>query len=144
MKIFSTKSRFLLFFFAFLVFGCSPIMASFDQASYSQVTSLKVDVLALMDKGTNDYSSEAADITAVQTEMNKAIEYDAHRPKNNITNEMWHLMSDTSGHLWGGFLKQWKKERTLGKAYIADKKVQIDSSFNKIANLEIHKMHSSD
>jgi hypothetical protein len=115
-------------------------MATFDQASYAQVTSLKVDALALMDKSTEDYSSHINDVAAIQLELSKAIEYDKHRPNNLITNEMWNLLNDPNGHLLGGFLVKWKKDGKESAAYVADKKQQIGESIDQIAELEIKKL----
>jgi hypothetical protein len=120
--------------------GCKPLMSTFDQASYSQVISLKVDALALMDKSSDDYSSHLADINALQLELDKAIEYDKHRPNNLITNEQWVLLSNPEGHLLGGFLLKWKKDGKESSAYVTDKKKQIGDSFDQIAELEIKKL----
>jgi len=125
------------------IVGCSPLMATFDQASYSQVTSLKVDALALMDKSVEDYSSRTADVAALQLELNKAIEYDKHRPKNQITNEMWTLMSDSTGHLLGGFLVKWKKDGKESAFYLKEKEKQVGEAFDQIAELEIKKIKSN-
>jgi hypothetical protein len=140
MKAVLRPLKLMLFFLTLLTLSCSPLMATFDQASYSQVTSLKVDALALMDKSTEDYSSHVSDVNALQLELNKAIEYDKHRPNNTITNDMWNLLSDPSGHLLGGFLAKWQKDGKESAAYVTDKKQQISDSFDQIAELEIKKM----
>lgn len=140
MKVVSHPLPFFLAFLMLFVCSCSPLMSNFDQASYAQVTSLKVDALALMDKSTEDYSSHLSDVTALQLELSKAIEYDKHRPNNSITNDMWNLLSDPSGHLLGGFLVKWKKDGKESEAYLTDKKQQISDSFDQIAELEIKKI----
>ena len=129
--------------FSLFIFGCSPIISTFDQVAYSSVTSLKVDALALMDKSTEDYSAHANEVTALQLELDKAIEYDAHRPHNLITNEQWKLLSDPAGHLLGGFLAKWKREGKESPAYVTDKKKQIGESFDQISELEIKKIHTN-
>jgi hypothetical protein len=120
--------------------GCKPLMSTFDQAAYSQVISLKVDALALMDKSGDDYSSHTTDISALQLELDKAVEYDKHRPNNLITNEQWAILSDPNGHLLGGFLAKWKKDGKESTVYVTDKKKQIGDSFDQIAELEIKKL----
>jgi hypothetical protein len=77
--------RTVLIFGILLFSSCKPLMSTFDQASYSQVISLKVDALALIDKSVNDYTSEAQEINSLTLELDKAIEYDKHRPNNSIT-----------------------------------------------------------
>ncbi len=128
---------------ALFVVGCSPIISTFDQVAYSNVTSLKVDALALMDKSTEDYPAHANEVAALQLELDKAIEYDAHRPHNAITNDQWKLLSDPAGHLLGGFLAKWKREGKESPAYVTDKKKQIGESFDQISELEIKKIHTN-
>jgi hypothetical protein len=123
--------------------GCKSLMATFDQAAYSQVTSLNVDAMALMDKSTEDYSQHTADVAALRLELDKAIEYDKHRPNDQVTNAMWNLMSDTTGHLLGGFLVKWKKDGKESHAFVTNIKVVVDSAFSQIAELEIKKIKSS-
>jgi len=130
----------LLLVFAVLAVGCGSLMATFDQTAYSQVTSLNVDAQALIDKSTEDYSKHTADVTALRLALDKAIEYDKHRPNNQITNAMWGLMSDTTGHLLGGFLVKWRKDGKESPAFAANIKVVIDSAFSQIAELEIKKI----
>lgn len=140
MKVLLRPFTLAITLFALLTVGCSPLMSNFDQASYAQVTSLKVDALALMDKSTDDYASHLSDVTALQLELSKAIEYDKHRPSNTITNDMWNVLSDPNGHLLGGFLVKWKKDGKESSAYVTDKKQQISDSFDQIADLEIKKI----
>ncbi|HVT63087.1 MAG TPA: hypothetical protein VHD33_06355, partial [Legionellaceae bacterium] len=85
MKASSNRFTLALLFLTLVAFSCTPLMATFDQASYSQVISLKVDALALMDKSTDDYALHVSDVAALRMELNKAIEYDKHRPNNTIT-----------------------------------------------------------
>jgi hypothetical protein len=129
------------------IFSCSPLIATFDQASYEHVTSLKVDALALMDKCNEDYSLHAADVAAFQLNMDKAIEYDKHRPKDSITTRQWEILNNPNGHLLGAFLVLWKKDKILdtiakkmGTKYFPEKKKQISDAFDQIAELESGKL----
>jgi hypothetical protein len=123
-----------------VIFSCNPIISTFDQAAYSQVTSLKVDALYLMDRSTEDYVTHEAEVTALQLNVSKAIEYDKHRPHNTITNKMWDILNDPDGHLLGGFIAKWKKEGKESQTYVAEKKKQIGESFDQIAELESKKI----
>jgi len=120
--------------------SCKPLMSTFDQASYSQVISLKIDALALMDKASDEYSSHISDVNTLRLELDKAVEYDKHRPNNLITNEQWALLSDNDGHLLSGFLVKWKKDGKESPTYITDKKKQINVAIDQIAELEIKKL----
>jgi hypothetical protein len=123
-----------------IVFSCNPIISTFDQAAYSQVTSLKVDALYLMDKSTEDYATHETEVTALQLKVSKAIEYDKHRSHNTITNKMWDILNDPDGHLFGGFIVKWKKDGKENQTYITEKKKQIGESFDQIAELESKKI----
>jgi uncharacterized protein affecting Mg2+/Co2+ transport len=54
-------SRFSLLFSILLsgggLIGCAPTIAAYDQYSYTQATSIKVDALNVVAKATGDYSS---------------------------------------------------------------------------------------
>lgn len=120
--------------------GCSPIISNFDQFAYRQITSLKVDALSLMDEATSDYANHAAEVKTLQSEMNKAVEYNKHRLHNDITNKMYALLNDPKANLLGGFLVKWQNDGRCSPAYIADKKTQVAFSFDQIAELEIRKI----
>lgn len=142
MKLFAPHSKLVLLLLLFFLFGCGSLMATFDQTSYSQVTSLKVDALALINKSGEPYSSHLTDVSALQLELNKAIEYDKHRPKNEITNEMWTIMSDPKGHLLGGFLTKWKKDKQIDSVEVVNIDTIVARNFDRIAELEIKKLKS--
>jgi len=140
MKKILLSLKLILFIVTLSTFSCSKFMATFDQAAYSQVTALKVDALALMDKSSEDYTLHITDVKAFQLELDKAIEYDKLRPNNDLTNKEWAVLIDPSQGLLGDFLAKWSKDGKLGAAYIADKKKQIGDSIDQIAGLEIKKL----
>ena len=119
--------------------GCDTI-AHFDQAAYTQITSVESDALSLMDKATEDYSIHKQEIDDVSNKIQKAYFYDKNRPKNKITEEMWKLIIDPNGHLYGGFLARWKAEGKLGAAFIDEAKKKMQENFDRIAQLESKKI----
>jgi len=123
-----------------LITACSPLMSNFDQVSYQQVTSLKVDALSVMDEAVTDYTGHTADVKDLQLKVDKAIEYDKHRPHNEITNNMWALLNDPQKNLLGGFLVKWQHDGKCSAVYITEKKKQISFSFDQIAELESKKI----
>lgn len=136
-----------LLVFILFIFSCSPLIATFDQASYQHVTSLKVDALALMDKCNDDYNLHAKEVADFQLDMDKAIEYDKHRPNNGITAKQWEILNAPDGHLLGAFLVLWKKDgvldtiaKKMGTSYFPEKKKQIGLAFDQIAELESGKI----
>lgn len=123
--------------------GCkllAPGISNYDAYSYQQTTSLKVDAMNLMDEATEDYALHSKDIKLLQSNLAKIYEYEKHRPKNEITTKQWEILSDTSGHLLGGFIVKWRKEGKQGRVYIDEKKKQIATAFDQIAELESKKI----
>lgn len=132
--------------FLFLTTGCHRFISPFDQYAYTQTTALKVDVLELIDKSTEPYSSQSAAIENVTTNLMKAVEYEKHRPDNNITVAMWNRMIDSTRQngIIGRYLSSWKKDGTKSKAFINEVKPQISRGFDLIADLESQKIKPSD
>lgn len=141
----SIKSRFhlLLPILATSTFiGCSTI-SKFDQYAYTQTTSLKVDAINIMGQATQPFESHKVDVLNIQTSINKMLEYEKNRPKNEISEKMWTIVSDTTGHLFGGFVKRWQKENTLDAAFIKESQKQVSDSFDDISQLESGKIKPS-
>src|SRR5579885_3246803 len=103
------------------IYGCKPLIATYDDYSYKQLSSVKVDVLNVLDKSSEDYTVHAQEVENVLTETHKAMEYDIHKPKNVVMTKMWLVLnklltdttavieSDPQSHLKGIFAS-WKKE----------------------------------
>ena len=142
MKLPVSNSKFGLLLVPLFLISCGSLMATFDQTSYSQVTSLKVDAIALINKSRESYISHLSDVSALQLELDKAIEYDKHRPKNEVTNEMWALMSNPNGNLLGGFLVKWKKDKQIDSVEVINIDTIVSRNFDRIAELEIKKLKS--
>jgi hypothetical protein len=136
----SVKLKLIGFILLTFITACSPLMSNFDQVSYQQVTSLKVDALSVMDEAVTDYAAHSAEVKDLQLKVDKAIEYDKHRPHNEITNEMWALLNDPQKNLLGGFLVKWQHDGKCSAVYITEKKKQISFSFDQIAELESKKI----
>lgn len=122
--------------------GCATI-SRFDEYAYTQVTSLKVDALSVMDSATTPYPQHATQARQVMTALSKMYEYEQNRPKDKITVQMYRLMNDTSGHLFGGFVKRWEKSKTIDQAFINESKIIIGAAFDQISQLESGKIRPS-
>ncbi|HEY6901959.1 MAG TPA: hypothetical protein VI233_14985 [Puia sp.] len=122
--------------------SCATI-SRFDQYAYTQTTSLKVDALSLMGSAADSFPLHAAEAAQVQTTMNKLVEYEKNRPKNGITEKMWSLMSDSTGHLYAGFMTRWEKEGKLDTAFIRISKDLVGQSFDQISQLESGKIKAA-
>ena len=125
--------------------GCNHYISTFDQYAYAQTTALKIDVLNLIDKSTEPYTVHEAEIAEVTSNMMKAAEYEKHRPKNNITIQMWSKLMDSTAQngIVGRYLASWKKNGTKGEAVITEVKQQVSEGFDLIADLESHKLQSA-
>lgn len=142
------KNRLLLSITLLLIFtGCGSSISLYDQHSYEQITSLKVDVLHMMDHATESIDKHRDEVNAVIKNLEKAREYELHRPKNSITAEMWTIILDPNKQSVGGFIQFWEKKSqasdTFTITYIDNKKKQISEHFDQIAELESKKIKSA-
>jgi hypothetical protein len=124
--------------------GSCKTISVFDQQAYAQAISLKVDALAIMDKATETYASQQAGIDAVNTQIEKAYEYEKHRQKSVITVKMWELLKSPDRNLFGGFLKRWKDKSTLNADFVSEAKTQVAQAFDMIVELESEKVKPTD
>lgn len=122
-----------------VLISCATI-SKFDQYAYTQTTSLKVDALSVMGYANESYALHQQDVLNVKTSLDKMYEYEKNRPKNTITEKMWSLLTDTTGHLYGGFVKRWQKEDKLDTAFIRISKDLVGQSFDQISQLESGKI----
>lgn len=122
-----------------LLTGCATI-SRFDQYAYTQTTSLKVDVLSVMGRATESYPMHQAQAVNVKTSLDKMYEYEKNRPKNAVSQKMWSVLTDSTGHLYGGFIKRWEKEDKLDTAFIRISKELVGQSFDQISQLESGKI----
>jgi hypothetical protein len=131
--------KLLLLLTVLLSASCSTI-SKFDQYAYTQATSIKVDALGLMDSATNDYQQYKESVAGMLNSIDKIYEYEKNRPKNTISEKMWSMMRDSTGHLYGGFIRRWQKEGKLDQVFIQESKKIISKSFDQISQLESGKI----
>ncbi len=129
----------------FLLPGCNHYISPYDQFAYSQTTALKVDVLTLIDESTDTYLSHEDEVNEVVSKMRKAIEYEKHRPKNDITIRMWNKLLDSTAQkgIVGSYLASWKRTGTKSTALINEFKPLAAEGFDLIAELEAQKIQST-
>jgi hypothetical protein len=123
--------------------NCSTI-SRFSQYAYTQTTSLKVDALAIMDLGKDDYSNHQQAVLELQTNLQKIYEYEKNRPKNEISVKLWGKLLNPEGYLLGGFLIRWQREKKLGVTFIIEEKKLVSDAFDIISGLESSKLKSKD
>lgn len=141
MKRYSMRRKFIVpvAALAVLLTACATI-STFDQYAYTQTTSLKVDVLNVMAHATDDYLLHAEEVKNVTTSLNKIVEYEKNRPKNTVTQKMWTILADSTGNLYGGFIKRWQQKGKLDTAFIHASQDIVAQSFDQISQLESGKI----
>lgn len=143
MSVLSLFNRRLLLLVVLLLAGAScATISTFDQYAYTQSTSLKVDALSLMGHANESYANYSTQAASIQTALDKVVEYERNRPKNGITLKMWGILTDSSGNLYGGFIRRWKQEDKLDTAFISAAQQLVGASFDQISQLESGKIHT--
>ena len=140
----------LLVFFMLMVQGCATI-SPFDQFAYVQVTSIKVEVLDLMDKSDEPFGDHEKEVSEVNARLFKAVEYEKHRPKNQVTISMWNKLFkvDSTGKMdessiIPSYWAKWKREGKERAVFIREAKLQVAEGFDLIAELESKKIKPGD
>ena len=90
-KLYMYKKFYWIFLLALLI-NCKPTIALYDQYAYTQATSLKVDMqnLALESESTS-YDAAKPDIDKVNTELQKAYEYNKGRNLNSLSTRQYEI-----------------------------------------------------
>ena len=122
--------------------SCATI-SKFDQYSYTQATSIKVDALNIMNGASDSFALHQPAVAQLRTELSKIYEYEKNKPKNEATAKMWLVLIDSSGASLGGFLTRWQKETKLDTAFINQSKILIGQSFDQISGLESGKIKTA-
>lgn len=132
----------LFFYICFLsiIVSCNSLKtAVYDQYSYQQTISVKVESEALIDKATDSFSSHKAEVNDLILDLKKLVEYEKNKPNNEITYAMLKLMADQDKSLLAGFLKRWEDEQQLSQVFTNEAKVQIMEAFDLIIKYEANK-----
>lgn len=128
---------------ALLVSACQPLISPYDHAAYQNATSLKAQVLALVDRAGGAFQAHEQRVEAVLLELDKAYEYAYGLEANRITARQWEILKDPGRDLVGGFVRTWRAQGTLSQAYITSKKRQLAQAFDYIICLEANKREAA-
>ncbi|MEI6822967.1 MAG: hypothetical protein WCL51_13620 [Bacteroidota bacterium] len=137
-------SRQLSLLIVLVSFAACASISLFDHYAYTQTTSLKVDALNCLELAMQDYTTNEKTVEALQSNLQKAYEYEKHRPQNKITLQLWDKLLDSNGHLLGGCLKRWQTEKKLSAVFVQEEKKIVGEAFDQIAELESKKIKASD
>ena len=119
-----------------MALGSCATISKYDQYAYMETNSIKVDAVNIMADATDDYTAHQAEVTTLQTSIDKMVAYETNRPKNTISEKMWNLLNDPNGNLYGGFMVRWKREGKLDSVFISQSQKLVGQSFDQISQLE--------
>lgn len=140
----SKKAKFIYLTFLLIVSASCSTISTYDQQAYSQTINTKVETINLMSLATSEYATYEKDVKELKLKLLKCKEYAAHRPKNEISTEMWAILIDKEGHLIGGFMSRWEKENTLSPTFVRESQKIVAKAFDQIAELESKKIKAKD
>ena len=123
-----------------LLSSCSAIrMAPFDQYSYQQAISLKVESTELLDQATGPYADHEEEVNELLKEVAKMLEYEKNKEDNNITFRMWEILADEERNLLAGLLLKWKEDGQLNEFFRDEAVGQVQEAFDLIIKFEAKK-----
>lgn len=123
-----------------LLTSCKSLKtAIYDQHSYEQSISLKVDALDLMSKAHQPYVDHENEINNYLKEFKKLKEYEKNKENNEFSYEMLQLIGNPEKNLLGGFFKRWKTKKTIKNFMIKESKGQIEEAFDILIKYESNK-----
>lgn len=134
------RSLFLAATLALFLASCKSLKtAVFDQYSYQQAISIKVESLNLMDKAIENHIEHEAEVQTLQLDLQKMVEYEKNKPDNEVSYAMWQVVADKDRNLLAGFLKRWKEKSQLPKVFIDEAKGQVAEALDLIIKYEANK-----
>jgi hypothetical protein len=132
--------KFIGILLAFACVSCqSTKTAIYDQYSYQQTIAIKIEASNIMDKATTSYASHQVVIEKLFLEIDQLVEYEKNKPDNEITFDMWQVLTDKEKNLLGGFFKRWKEKESLSPVFLKESKKQITDAFDLLIQYEIKK-----
>lgn len=139
-----TLKKWIGFVVILLFTSCQSLQtAVYDQYSYQRTTALKIEAENLMLKANSNYETHKNEVNLFLMEVDKLKEYEKSKPKNEITYEMWKIMTDEEKNLLTGYFKKWEKEESLSPFFIKEASGQIIEAFDLLIEYEIKKDKTS-
>lgn len=129
-------NKIALYIFISLLFTNCISTAIFDQHSFDNTISAKVETLGLMESATEDFSLHSEAVKEHLQELQKVYEYDKRRSDNDITTKMWEVILDENRNSVAGFLDRWKQKGTMNKAFIQEAAIQVEEAFDLLLDFE--------
>ncbi|WP_157588788.1 hypothetical protein [Psychroserpens burtonensis] len=128
-----------------LMLGCQSLKtAVFDQYSYQQAISIKVESLNLMDEATQSYNTYEMEVEALLLELQKMVEYEKNKPNNEVSYAMWNLIANKDKNLLAGFFRRWQEDKQLSEGFTREAKVQVAEALDLIIQYEAKKSRANE
>lgn len=122
--------------------ACAPVSPPFNPAVQSNTATLKADSLAVLDKAGDFYAEHSAEVDALTARIDAAATVAAGTPQNALAARQWDVLRAPDRSLWGGTMKLWQAQNTLGLSFREEKKIQIRRAFDYILCLEANKQQA--
>ena len=134
------KSLYLILISSFAIFSCQSVKtALYDQYSYQQTTSIKVEASNVMDKATTPYSNNKEIVEKLLLDIDKLVEYEKNKPNNEITFAMWKILTDKEKNLLTGFFKRWEEKGSFSPVFLQEAKKQVTGALDLLIQYEVKK-----
>lgn len=111
-------------------------MAPYDAIGMENATSVSTKLPAVMEKATESYSKNEADVKAVTNDLDKAATHAASMKKNKEVAESWRILQND---LVAPFFARWKEKGKLDKNFIKEATAQVNKSLAAIKKSETAK-----
>ena len=140
MKLIKAKFLILTLALQMLMLSCQSLKtAVFDQYSYQQAISLKVESNNLLENATTSYDDYDIEVDELLLDLQKMMEYEKNKPNNEVSYAMWQVMADEDKNLLAGFIKRWDEEEKLSETFSREARQQIMEAFDLIIKYEAQK-----
>lgn len=124
--------------------GCPPLIGPYSPTAYENATSLKAEVVAILDRADTPFAENEASIDAVRLKIEQAYEYVRGVPNNQLSAKQWAILKDPDGDLLGKFFKRWEERGSLSAVLKEEYKKLAAEAFDEIICLEANKKKQSE
>lgn len=135
-----TYMKHILLLCVLMLSACNGIKtAIYDQYSYQQEVTLKVATKSILDQATNPYEDYKNEVSVLLLEMEKMEEYEKNKPHNELSYQMWQLMTDTEKNNVAGLFKYWEEKGQLSPVFLSEATDQVMETFDVLIQYEVSK-----
>ncbi|WCO00424.1 hypothetical protein [Psychroserpens ponticola] len=139
-KMVSIKKSVFIMTLVLVLSSCQSLKtAIFDQYSYQQAISIKVESLNLMSDADQSFSVYEVEVQDLLLELQKMIEYEKNKPDNEVSYAMWKVLANKEKNLLAGFFKRWKDGGKLSETFTNEAKLQVAEALDLIIKYEAQK-----